>query len=67
MDKVLGLQLDSMEEEKAQEDVIKLANARIQAKKEKDYAKSDQLREQIELSGYKIEDSGESYKLVKNE
>lgn len=65
MDEVLGLKLSSIDEEKAPEDVIKLAEDRLRAKKDKDYAKADQLREQIETKGYKVEDTGDTYKLIK--
>ena len=70
-DKVMGLnfnQAKPMEEEKvdAPEEVISLANERIEAKKNKDYAKADELRNKIKALGFSILDSKEGYKLVKD-
>ena len=48
------------------ESVLKLANDREDARKSKDFQKSDELRSQIENAGYLIEDTPEGYALKKN-
>ena len=53
--KVLGLDLDR--EERIPEDIQELADKRENARKEKDWAKSDKIREEIEKLGYLIEDT----------
>jgi len=63
-DKVLGLNL--LKEEKATnipQEIIDLAQQRKQAKAQKEYAKADELRKQMEEKGYKIEDVKDGYKL----
>lgn len=63
-DKVLGL--DLLKEEKATnipQEIIDLAQQRKQAKAQKEYAKADELRKQMEEKGYKIEDVKDGYKL----
>ncbi len=64
-DKVFGLKLKETTEEKIPEEVIKLAEKRQIAKKNHDYAASDIIRNSINSSGYKIEDSGKGYKIKK--
>ena len=69
MDAVLGLDLEKgyippQEEEAPQELQEKLA-ARAQARKEKNWALSDQLREEINAAGYDIKDTPEGSRLVK--
>jgi cysteinyl-tRNA synthetase len=60
-DKVFGLKLDEVNEEKIPDEIIKLAEKRLQARKAGDFKKSDELRIQIENLGYKIEDKNENY------
>jgi cysteinyl-tRNA synthetase len=59
-DKILGLDLDRVEPEKAltreQEELLKL---RISARNEKHWAESDALRIKLELTGLEIKDSAE--------
>lgn len=66
VDRLLGLAL-LRDEKKAEipEAVIQLANERKQAKLQKEYAKADELRKQIEEQGYKIEDAKGEYTLKK--
>ncbi len=45
------------------DDVIALANQRVLARKNKDYKKSDELRDLLLEKGYTIEDTKDSYKL----
>ena len=55
-----------MKEEKATnipQEIIDLAQQRKQAKAQKEYAKADELRKQMEEKGYKIEDVKDGYKL----
>ncbi len=46
-------------------EVLELANKRLQARKEKNFALSDALREQIKAFGYEIKDSKEGFELNK--
>ena len=46
-------------------EVLELANKRLQARKEKNFALSDALREQIKTLGYEIKDSKEGFELNK--
>ncbi len=70
MDKILGLDLEKgytpLEEENdiPQEILDKLA-ARTQARKEKNWALSDQLRDEITAAGYEIKDSPQGSTVVK--
>lgn len=66
-DKVFGLQLDKMEKAEAADDipgeVKSLAEQRIQAKKDKNFALSDELRNKIKEMGYEVKDSKDGYEL----
>lgn len=66
-DKVLGLNLNQNEFEvkKIPSDIQDLINEREVARKNKDFAKSDELRDLINKKGFVIEDSGDSYKISK--
>ena len=70
-DAVFGLSLDKLPEpekvEKVQapENVIALAEERLQARKNKDWAKSDELRAQIKQLGFEIKDGPGTYELTK--
>ncbi|MEI8270312.1 MAG: DALR domain-containing protein, partial [bacterium] len=69
-DKVLGLGFEleekTVKEEIIPSDVIKLVEEREEARKNKDYKKSDDLRAQINSLGYEVKDSEEGYKISKN-
>ncbi len=65
-DKVFGLKLSEAEEEKIPEEIIKLANERLEARNENNFAKADELRKKIQEKGYMIEDVEERYKIKKN-
>ncbi len=73
-DKVLGLSLDKAKpSENEQEEnidipqeIIDIANQRVQAKKDKDYALADQLRQKISQLGYNVVDTKEGFKVNKN-
>lgn len=67
-DKVLGLELDKEEgEEKSEtpEEVVKMAEERWNAKLNKDYAKSDLLRNKLLDMGYEILDKRDGYEIKK--
>ena len=64
MNKVFGLNI-SKEEAEIPEDIKKLAKERDEAKKIKDFPKSDELRNLIDKKGYLIEDTKEGYKIKK--
>jgi cysteinyl-tRNA synthetase len=56
-DKILGLGLSSLIIEEVPQKIILLAEAREQARKNKDYQKSDELRKEIEAQGYTLKDT----------
>jgi len=64
MNKVFGLKLPE-KTAKIPQTLKKLAEERQQARKNKDFAKADDLRKKIEKMGYIVEDSDEKYKLRK--
>ena len=65
-DRVLGLQLDELDQDQALPTALqKLVDARQQARKEKDFATSDQLRAEIEALGYQVQDTPDGMKVVK--
>lgn len=69
-DKVFGLSLNNahpLEEtqEDAPQEIKDIAEARLQAKKNKDYALADKLRGEITEKGYVIVDTKEGYKITK--
>ncbi len=55
-DKVFGLGFADIKEEEIPEEVLKLATLREQARKEKDFNKSDELRKEINNLGYEVKD-----------
>lgn len=64
-DKIFGLKLNKVSQDKIPEEVVKIAKERKIAREKKDYNKSDELRKTIERLGYGIEDSGSNYKIKK--
>ncbi|MBI4447511.1 cysteine--tRNA ligase [Candidatus Woesearchaeota archaeon] len=65
-DKVLGLKISELQTEiKVSEDIKKLIREREEARKNKDWKKSDQIRDEIKRKGFIIEDSAEGIKLKK--
>lgn len=64
-DTVLALSLNKKNEtqENIPEEVIKLAEERLKARTEKNWAESDRLRNEILALGYSIKDSKEGYEL----
>ena len=64
-DKVLGLGLKDLKVDKIPQEIIKLAEQRLQARNNKDWKKADELREKITKFGYIVEDTKEGYELKK--
>lgn len=67
-DEALGLELSEYKEikEEIPEEIINLAEERILAKKNKDYALADKIRDDILNKGYIINDTREGYEIIKN-
>ncbi len=65
-DKVLGLGLKNLQEEKVPKEIIKLAEERLRARKQKNWKKADELREKIAALGYVIGDTEEGYEIKKS-
>ena len=67
-DDVLGLQLEQFMNEEAAlpEEVQKLVLARDEARKNKNWAESDRLRQEISKLGYKVDDTAKGTKATKN-
>ena len=64
-DKVFGLGFEKLKEEKIPEEIKKLAEEREQARKNKNFKKSDELRKEINSLGYEIIDTAEGQKINK--
>lgn len=69
-DEVLGLDLENSEKylndkKDVPEEIIKLAEERLASKKEKNYAKADELRNKIVDAGYIIKDTPSGYEIEK--
>ncbi len=58
-DKVLGLELDKVEKFEIPENVQTLIKERDLARSQKDFAKSDEIRKQIENLGFEVKDTPE--------
>ena len=66
LDRVTGLQLDKvLEKESIPPEVQEKVDARIKAREDKDWALSDQLRDEIQALGYMVQDSKEGMKVIK--
>ncbi|MBI2593787.1 cysteine--tRNA ligase [Candidatus Daviesbacteria bacterium] len=67
MDKILGLGLEEYIGKKVEvpEEVQKLIDARENARKSRDFKRSDDLRKEIKKLGYEIEDNTSGYKIRK--
>jgi len=64
-DKIFGLGLGNIKEEKIPSEIIKLAEEREKYRKEKDWKRADELRKLINSKRYNIEDMKEGYKISK--
>lgn len=64
-DKVFGLELDKIEIDKIPNEIKEIALERWNAKKNKDFKKSDELRDKLLDLGYIIDDKKDSYEIRK--
>lgn len=70
-DKVLGLDLHTAHETQTKatdpvpDEIVQLAEKRLLARKEKNWAESDRLRDEIAALGYAVADSKDGYSLTK--
>ena len=64
-DKVFGLGFKNLKEEIIPKEITKLAEEREEARKNKDFKKSDELRDKINSLGYEIEDTSEGPEISK--
>lgn len=64
-DKVLGLGFEHLKEEKIPEEIMKIAEEREQARTDKDFKKSDELRDKINSLGYEVKDTSLGQKIHK--
>ncbi len=71
MDKVFALDFDKVQAapqatQDAPQEIIDLANLRKQARKDKNWAESDRLRDEIASKGYRIKDTADGFELEKS-
>ena len=64
-DNVLGLGLKEMKKEVIPDDIVKLAEARLTARKGRDWKMADIIRARIKEKGYLIEDSDDGFRVRK--
>jgi len=64
-DKVLGLGFENLKKDIIPTEVTKVAEEREQARKNKDFKKSDDLRDKINSLGYEVKDTSEGQKISK--
>ena len=64
-DEVLGLGLKNVKKDKIPTEIIKLAEERDKARSNKDWNKSDRLRDEIKEKGYLVEDGSDGFELKK--
>ena len=65
MDKVFALDLLKQDKISIPKQINQLAEQRMQARKNKDWKSSDELRKEIQNQGWEIQDTKESYDLKK--
>lgn len=63
-DSVLGIMKKEKEEVPAE--IVELAEMRLEARKSRDWEKSDKLRDKIKEKGYVVEDTREGYRIKKS-
>lgn len=64
-DRIFGFGLENLKEEIIPKEVQLLSLEREQARKDKDWSKSDELRDKIKSLGYEVKDSDTGYKISK--
>ena len=66
-DQVLGLEIDKKEEKvELPNEIVELINLRKEARKNKNWAESDRLRDEINSKGYKVKDTKDDMIVEKN-
>ena len=66
MNKVLGLKLFDKEKIELPKEIQELVKEREKSRKNKDWKKADEIRNEIKSLGYSIEDSSEGTKIQKS-
>jgi len=66
MDEVFGLRLFEKGEIEIPADVKKMADERLEARKDKNWAKSDELRDELLGKGWVVKDTKDGYELEKS-
>ena len=64
-DRVLGIKIDEHKEEEIPDDIKELLTKRVEARKNKDWAESDKIRDIIKEKGYIVKDSKEGQTVEK--
>lgn len=64
-DKVLGLNFENIKQDTIPENILALVQSREEARKNKDFAKSDELRKEINSLGYEVKDTEDGQKVSK--
>lgn len=64
-DRVFGFGLDNIKSEIIPDEIIKIAEERKTVRQQKDWTKSDELRNKIKELGYEIKDLDNDYKITK--
>lgn len=64
-DKVFGLGLENLKEEEIPAEVMQIVSLREQARLDKDFKKSDELRDKINSLGYEVKDTESGTKISK--
>lgn len=65
LDQILGLNFSLQKKDPIPEEIIALAETRLLARVNKDWAESDRLREEIETKGFTVKDTGDRYEISK--
>lgn len=65
MDSVFGLNLLKQEKIQIPEEIKKIAEEREKARKEKNWKKSDELREKLAKKGWQVNDTKEGFEIIK--
>jgi cysteinyl-tRNA synthetase len=65
MDRILGLRLSHIEEQKIPQHILDAVAQRTEAKQRKDYRKADELRAIVEQAGYRLIDTSEGTQIEK--
>jgi cysteinyl-tRNA synthetase len=63
MDQVLAMMADKKESNEPPTEIVELAENRMQARKDRNWAEADALRDQITAAGWAIEDTPNGYRL----